>query len=238
MRSLIIISFFIPLFAGGQKQTVTSINRITCKQDKGQEFEKALTNHAQKYHTGTTKWRVFNIESGPDAGAYEIVEGPASWDEVDKRGNLGTEHMNDWMKNVLPLTLKNEMSYIVFREDLSTVQQTDYSDKIAVNHIFPKPGKSASMENNIKLVKPVWEASKQSMAVYESSSSGPPQFIIVTRYKQGLKEKERDFREPFKERFVAIHGVPAFEKYFTEIAEQTDRQWSEMMSYNRELSSK
>ena len=64
------------------------------------EFEKALTAHAQKYHTGDWKWRVYEIQSGPDAGGYHIVEGPNSWDEIDKRGNLGSDHNNDWNKNV------------------------------------------------------------------------------------------------------------------------------------------
>lgn len=238
MRNLILLSLMIPLFAEAQKQNVITLNRLTCKMDKVHEFEKALRNHAQKYHSGTWKWRVFNIESGPDAGGYQVIEGPASWNEIDNRGDLGDDHTNDWKSNVMPLIVKNEMSYVVFREEMSTVEQTDYTDKIAVNHIFPKPGKLPDLEKNLNLVKPVWEAAQQTMAVYESSSSGPQQIIIVTRYKQGLKERERDFRKPFKERFVAIHGEPAFEKYFTEIADHTERQWSEMMSYNPNLSSK
>jgi hypothetical protein len=239
MRKLIFLCFFVPLFAASQSPSVVSTNRVFPKNDKILEFEKALKNHAQKYHTGKWKWRVYTIESGPDAGGYHIVEGPATWDEVDTRGDLGTEHMNDWFKNVMPLTMdKTEIGYIVYREDLSSVQLTDFSDKIAVTHVYPKPGRFLDVENNIKNLKKVWEASSQNVAVYEASSSGPTQLIMVTRYKQGLKERDRNFRKPIKERFTATLGDGSYEKWMSVVAETTDRTWSEMLFFKADVSSK
>ena len=203
------------------------------------EFERALTNHSQKYHKDLWKWRVFSIESGPDAGGYLVVEGPTTWDEVDKRGDLGAEHMNDWMKNVMPLTTeKTSTGYAVYREDLSTIAVTDYTDKIAINHVYFKPGQFLAAEETIKQVKKVWEAGKQTIAVYEASASGAPHMLIVTRYKQGLKERERDFRPPFRERYEATNGAGSFNKYISDIAAQTDKSWSELLFYKANLSSK
>jgi hypothetical protein len=69
-----------------------------------------------------------------------VVEGPLGWDEFDTRGNLGAEHTADWDKNVAPLTTgMGSQSYSAYNADLSTVQLTDYSDKIILNHIFPNP---------------------------------------------------------------------------------------------------
>lgn len=239
MRKLLLIGLLIPLLGIGQAKTVVAVNRIFPQPDKVPEFERALANHAQKYHTGLWKWRVFTIESGPDAGGYHIVEGPTTWDEVDKRGNLGAEHMTDWWKNVMVHAVdRGTSSFSVFREDLSTIQLTDYTDKIAILHVFPKQGHFSQVESIISGVKKVWEADKQTIAVYESSSSGPAQFAIVTRYKQGLKERERNFRAPMKERYNKVHGAGAFDKYIGDIATHTDNSWSELLFYRADLGSK
>ena len=239
MRKALLLCLLIPLLSIGQNRTVVSVNRIFPKPDKIAELEKALANHAQKYHTGTWKWRIFSIESGPESGGYHITEGPLTWDEVDKRGDLGKEHMNDWHKNVMVHAAdRGTSSYSVFRDDLSTIQMTDYSDKIAINHVYPKPGRSTHVENTIMNVKKVWQAANQTIAVYESSSSGPAQFAIVTRYKNGLKERERNFRAPMKERYTAVHGTGSFDKYLDEITNNTERSWTELLFYRAELSSK
>ena len=92
MRKLFLFCMLLPLLGVSQTKNVVSVTRVVPKVDKVLEFEKALTAHAQKYHTGDWKWRVFEIQSGPEFGAYHITEGPLSWEAVDGRGNLGTEH--------------------------------------------------------------------------------------------------------------------------------------------------
>ncbi|MCU7551142.1 hypothetical protein OCK74_18625 [Chitinophagaceae bacterium LB-8] len=239
MKKLLLLGLLIPLLSMSQTRTVVSALRVFPKQDKIAEFEKALTNHAQKYHTGTWKWRVFTIESGPDAGGYHIVEGPSTWDEIDKRGNLGAEHMNDWLKNVAALTTERGSSnYSVYREDLSSIPLTDYTDKIAITHVFPKPGRFPSVEENLKMAKKAWEAGNQTVAVYEASASGPAQFALVFRYKQGLKEREQNFRKPFKERFISAFSEDAYNKYLENITNDTNSSWSELLFYHAEFSSK
>ena len=238
MKKLFLIGILIPIIAAAQSQTVVSITRFFPKNDKILEFEKAAKNHATKYHTGDFKWRTYSIESGPDAGAYMMIEGPGTWDQVDKRGNLGTEHTSDLYKNVLPTVEKTTQYFINYREELSSVAITDYVDKIAVTHVFPKPGKSLLVESDIKLMKKVWDESKQSVAVYEASSSGPAQYFIVYRYKEGLKERDPGFRKPAKERFETAHGAGSYEKWMASIAETSDQIWGEMLFLNAELSSK
>src|SRR4051812_23143996 len=104
MRKLLAIGLLIPFVGMGQLKNVMNTTRVFSKPDKIMEFEKALAMHAQKYHTGDWKWRVWTIESGPDAGGYMITEGPNSWEHIDGRGDINPEHMGDWEKNVAPLT--------------------------------------------------------------------------------------------------------------------------------------
>ena len=239
MRKL--LSFFwllIPVLAFSQQKNVINVLRVFPKIDKRAAFEKALSAHAKKYHTGDFKWRIAEIESGPDAGGYSIVEGPMSWDQVDTRGDLGTEHMNDWDKVTAFLTDKYMSSYLVYREEFSTVPLTDYSDKYMVTHVFPKSGMGPSVEEDLKKLKAVWTAGSETVAVYQASSSGPNQFIVVTRYKQGLKEREIGFRKPLKERYEATHGGGSYALRLESNQKTSDLVWSELLFTRMDLGSK
>ena len=239
MRKLFFVLIALPLFSLAQEKNVISASRYFPKPDKVPAFEKALAAHAQKYHTGTWKWRVFSIESGPDAGGYHVTEGQMSWDDADSRSDLGKAHMADWNMNIAPLLSdRGSVAYSSYRADLSTVALTDYSNKIAINHVFPKPGYTDEMEDMIKKLKKAWENGGQTVAVYEASSSGPQQYSFVTRYKQGLKERNTGFRKPMKERYMAANGDKAWDEYVKGIRTFVDHSWSELLFFHPELSSK
>lgn len=239
MRKLFILCILVPIFGISQTKNILSANRVFPKVDKVLEFEKALAAHAQKYHTGDWKWRVLEIQSGPDAGGYSLNEGPLSWDLIDSRGNLGTEHNNDWNKSVaIHLTDRSSNAYSVYQDTLSTVAMTDYSDKVNVTHLFPKIGWGNKVREMIVKMKPAWKAGGESVVVYQASSSGPMQYIVATRYKEGLKERNSEFRKPFKDRYEAIHGVDSYDGFLEVIRTYLDNAWSELIFYRADLSSK
>ena len=155
MKKFFLLLLALPTLAFAQTKNVITVDRVFPKADKVHEYERALTSHVQKFHKGDWGWRVYTVETGPDAGAYHIVEGPMTWDALDNRGNLGEAHQSDYDKGVLPFTNtdKGSTMYATFRQDLSTVQLTDYSNKIAVTHVFPKPGYTDEMEDMIKKLK-------------------------------------------------------------------------------------
>jgi len=239
MRKLLLLWLFIPVLGLSQTKTVINTNRVFPKVDKVLEFEKALTIHAQKYHTGDWRWRVFEIESGPDAGGYHITEGPTSWEATDTRGNLGTAHNTDWNKSVaIYLTERGSSGYSVFVDSLSTVALTDYSDKIIINHMYPKPGMIGGVIDLVKKFKKVWVAGSESVAVYQVTGSGEPQIITVTRLKGGLKELADGYRKPLPERFNTANGAGSWENYLADYAKYVETRWSEMLFYRADLSSK
>jgi hypothetical protein len=239
MRKLFALWLIIPFVGFGQVKNVIKAERVFPKMDKTREFETALTAHAQKYHTGDWKWRVWQIETGPDAGGYMITEGPNSWDQIDKRGDLGAAHMDDWYKSVaVNLTDKFSAQYSTFEEELSTVQLMDYADKIAISHVFPKPGMADQIENQLKMAKKAWAAGNQTVAVYSSSASGPGQYTLVYRYKQGLKEREKGFRAPFKDRYETANGKGSYGEFLEGVSKYADPGWSEILFFRPDLSSK
>lgn len=216
MRKYFFMLLLTPLLGIGQTKTVATSSRFFATNDKVAEFEKALANHAQKYHTGDVKWRVWSIQSGPDAGGYMVTEGPSSWDILDGRGDISAEHTADWEKNVMPLTTgQGQSGYYEFQADLSTVQLTDYADKIVINHMTAKPGMINNVKDLITKLKKVWEASKESVAVYSAAFSGEPGYITVTRLKNGLKELATDYMKPLPERYNEVYGAGSFDAGYT-----------------------
>ena len=239
MKKMLFLFLLIPSLMMAQKKNVITTNRVFPKVDKVLEFEKALAAHAQKYHTGDWKWRVFDIASGPDAGGYHITEGPATWDQIDNRGNLGDEHNTDWNKNVaIYLTDRSVNSFAIYQDTLSSVALTDYAKNINITHWYPKIGWGNKLREQIVKYQKVWAAGGESVAVYQVSSSGPAQFTLVTRYKQGLKEREDGFRKPFKDRYEAIHGTDSWNDVLETIRHYVDNSWSELLSFRADLSSK
>ena len=238
-KILFLLCMLIPFAGISQTKNLISTHRVFPKVDKVLEFEKAIAAHAQKYHTGDVKWRVFAIQSGPDAGGFHITEGPTSWEGADARGDLGAEHKLDWNKNVaVYLTDRQSSGYSVYQDSLSTVALGDFSDKININHIYPKIGGGTKIYNLLKKMKAVWQAEGSTVAVYAASSSGPAQYTIVTRYKQGLKERAPNFRKPFRETYEATHGVGSWEDYLDTLREYANESWSELLFMRADLSSK
>ena len=136
------------------------------------------------------------------------------------------------------LTDRGSSSYSVFQDSLSTVALTDYADKINIAHWYPKIGWGGKIRDVIAKMKPAWKAGGESVAVYTASSSGPAQYSIVTRYKQGLKERAANFRTPFKDRYEAANGVDSYEDFLDVLREYLTDSWSELLSYRADLSSK
>lgn len=239
MRKIFIFLMLIPVLAISQSKTVLNSFRVYPKTDKQTDFEKALTNHAQKYHTGDWKWRVWSIESGPESGGYMVTEGPFTWEAMDKRGDISKEHITDWNQNVLPLTTGQGISiYPVFKPELSTVQMTDYADKIIINHMTARPGMINAVLELVKRQKKVWENSKESVAVYSLMASGEPGYITVSRLRGGLKELSEGYRKPMAERYNEANGAGSFDTFLKDYAMAVQKRWSELLIYRPELSSK
>ncbi len=145
----------------------------------------------------------------------------------------------DWNKTVaIYLTDRGSSSYSVFVDSLSTVQLTDYSDKIIINHMYPKVGMFGGVINIVKNLKNVWKASNESVAVYQAINSGEPQIIYVTRLKGGLKELAGGYRKPLPERYNAANGAGSFDTYLADLAKYVESRWSELLFYRADLSSK
>lgn len=239
MRKLLLCWLLIPCIGTSQTKNIVSTFRAFPKPEKVTEFEKALTSHAQKFHTGDWKWRIYEIISGPDAGGYHVTEGPNSWAQIDDRKDISKEHTADWNTSISPLTTgQGTQGFSVYREDLSSVPLLEFSEKMALTHIFPKQGYSDTIAAIIKKVKTVWQKSNETVAVYQVSGSGPSQFVLVFRYKTGWKERDASFRKPFMERYKAEYSDNGYNEYMAVVQQFVEKSWTELLTYRADLSSK
>ena len=230
MRKLILLFMVLPLLGIAQNKNLMSVDRYFPKTGKAAMFEKALAAHAQKYHKGDHSWRVYSIETGPDAGGYQVVEGPTNWTGIDNRGDLGDAHTKDWQTTVQPhVEDKFSFMYVSFREDLSTVALGDFSDKISITHLYYKPGYYGVMLANIRAQKKLWESDGYSMAVYEATLSGEPRFIIVSRYKNGLKDRDVQKADPYDVRFTKVNGADGWSTWLKNYKEGLNSTSSEIL---------
>ena len=148
-------------------------------------------------------------------------------------------HEQHWNNTVSGMLMDNSQEgYSTFRPDFSTISVDDYSNKISIQHVFPKPGYTFEMEEQIEKLKKAWEAGGNTVAVYEASSSGPQQYIFVTRYKQGLKERNTGFRKPFKDIYSQANGENSYDEFVKNNRMMIDHSWSELLFYHPGLSSK
>jgi hypothetical protein len=102
----------------------------------------------------------------------------------------------------------------------------------------PAPPLHPALTPDEAAMKKAWKAGGESVAVYTASSSGPAQFTLVTRYKQGLKERNAGFRKPFKDRYEGANGTDSFEDFLDVLREYLTDAWSELLFYRADLSSK
>jgi len=93
-------------------------------------------------------------------------------------------------------------------------------------------------EDLIKQLKTAWMANGTTVAVYAASSSGEAQYTLVTRYKQGLKERAVGFRKPFKETYETLHGAGSYDQYLKNVSDFSVNSWSELLFLRADLSSK
>ena len=240
MRKLLFLLMALPFANLVQSQNLISTSRYFPKAGMWQKFEAALGTHAKKYHKNDFKWKVFSIETGPDAGGYMVVEGPNNWEKVDGRGDLGAEHTADWEKTVqIHLQDRTNSTYYEYHQEWSSMEQTHSAENVSLQHFFINPGYRGEFIQHILLpMKNLWQSDGTKVAVYDATISGRPQIVVATRYLNGLKERDVSNPVNFQERFKKVNGGDATWNKWIEIYKVAVRdQWQELITWKPKLGS-
>jgi hypothetical protein len=236
-----VLALLLPIVALAQDakpSAIVSTYRVWVKDGHTDAFKKAIAEHAKKYHTGKWKWRVNEVLTGPDTGAYMIVEGPNTWTDNEDRGDLGKEHNKHYDKALTPHIEKSSAQmYAKYEAEMSTTPAANWSNKVLLTHHFPKGGRIEALSNTYKLYKPVWEKLGWNVVAWSSVASGAPQITLARRLKSGFKDFDVD-GPSFKKTFDEIHGAGTYDKTQEDYGRNaSDMRFGEMIEFKPDLSS-
>lgn len=227
-----------PAPAEKEKAALISTFRVFVKPGHESAFKSAFGAHAKKYHQGDRGWRVYDIISGPDSGAYHVVEGPTTWTAYDDRGDISPEHSKDYETNIQPhVERQSGDTFATYSKSLSTVAVTEYTDKVLVMRYTIKPGMGPIAYDYLKSYKAVWAKRGQNAAVWQASFSGAQTVSVAFRLKNGLKAFDGDLPSSRKV-LDELVGSNEYDRLQRVAASCFSDITSEIIVLNHELSSK
>jgi len=221
------------------ERNVLSSYRIVPVPGKDAQLKKALMEHAAKYHSGQWKWRVFQILSGADEGAYMINEGVNSWTDLEGRKEISDEHQRDYEKNVLPLGEKTlPAAYLTYQKEYASDSSAGPLKKALLRHFYLKPGKGGRVMVYLATWKKVYEKLGLKVGVWSSFFSGQPQFVLSFRLANGWADLEKNWSKLMREGFDDVAGPGAYVRYLEDLDTYVDRIDEEMIEFLPDVSPK
>jgi hypothetical protein len=169
---------------------------------------------------------------------YHIVEGPSTWARVDTRGDLGDEHTKDYLTNIAPHVEKNFPNiYGVYEAELSTIPATQWTNKVLIEHITIKPGRSSDTYDSLKKWKAIGEKLGMTIVVWHLTFSGDDGYSIAFRLKDGFAEFDKPAPK-FRKAAEELFGPNEYARLEKADAENLSRDWMELVEFKPELGSK
>ena len=241
-RYVLLVALVVSLATAGAQtpeRNVLSSYRVLPMPGKDAQLRKALLEHATKYHSGTWKWRVFQVLSGPDEGTYMINEGVNSWTDLEGRKDISDEHQRDYERTILPLSEKTLPSlFLTYQKDFSTDSAAGPMKKALLRHYFLKPGKGGRLASHLVLWKKAYEKIGMKVGVWGSFFSGQPQLVVSFRLANGWADLEKPWGKLSREAYDEIAGTGAFVRYTEDLDSYVDHTVEEMIEFLPDVSPK
>ena len=213
---------------------------LTVKPDKYKEFNKAMSEHNKKFHSGNGPRyaNVWWINSGTNAGSFVWSMGPVTYTDMDSFDESNQEHLNDWLYNVMPTIRsigesntwkrKDELSYAMDEENFNKLNIILYDIESWQGYRFKKI---------LEMVKKVYETKKypHSFSVYypEQDMDNGRDVAIVWGFN---KWASFDENPKFKKDFEEINGEDSWADLMNEFKATVKGRTSEIWILIPELS--
>jgi hypothetical protein len=216
-------------------------HRFRVKIGHAADFEKALAAHNKKFHTADPyKTGIFEVQTGPNSGEYELAIGPVTFTQLDGRPS-GEAHDADWAKVMEHVDATGESSY--WRSD-KDIMYTPASGTAGFNinrwrYFTLLPGERSRFEGLMKQVAAVYTAKKYaaSFSVYWKWGASTSSQVCT---EIGMKSLAYfDQATTFEKDFEEVHGFGSLSKFYDEFALCVDRTktYDEIVEYRPDLSS-
>lgn len=233
-----VLIFSTGIWAQSGPDRVCEVNVTTPKDAKLFEAARKKHNEFHKAEKDKTAIEVWSIMTGPDSGKYMTASCGMTWKEMDGQDAFDQRDAADREKTMAPAVAKNEMSYFVFRPELSSggVPDGQPAKMMTVVHYFVKPGGIEQFNESLKRLKAGIAQSKwpgKTMRVYSLVSGGEgPHYVVVTD-RNGYAEMQGP-DQSLTEALKQVYGND--DKTIQNLREAVDHTMSEMMAYRADLS--
>ena len=249
-RIILLLLMATTLAAYSQKTDLSTVN--TVKPNKGQKmaFETAYKAHIAKFHKADEKISVYEITSGPRAGAYHLVNGGNSYADLDKERADAAAHSLDLDKTFYPL-LDETMNGTYRYMDSLSFHPDPGADKCVVTVRTIKLSLESDYRNELsrgiktlgKLKGGFWD--NLSINVFEQLWDGSEPIVVnIRNLKDGFKSLETDYYgaskpgDPtFKDEYVKLYGTADWDKRVKLLEDAVVKYEQYIMKFRKDLSS-
>jgi len=186
--------------------------RLTAENNNINQFETAWKEHNQKFHQDSPVY-AFYLESGPNGGTYQGVEGPMTW-----TGHENVEytdaHGKDWLDNVNPLLVgPMHVEWWSHMSKYAQNQSEEPTEKDIVTLYHVKTGETARF---MRMLDDWQEANSEQghdgrYNVYQRQLHGETMMAIVSSLDRGLAEL--DDSDDFRQRYIDTHGAGSWQLF-------------------------
>jgi len=204
-------------------------------------FEASWKLHLNAYHQTTRKMRVNQITSGPNAGAYKLIEGPFSYADMDMPETNAKVHRTDLDKTIGPKTEQIDNYYAYYRDSLSINTDTQ-AEKFLVSATVLKNGKMgdylAEVSRGVKVQKKM-NSTVSTIRSVRGFAGSKPTLISVLRLKDGYKQLEGGPNNPeFRKNYIETYGQEAWDNRLKIMVDLVEDQSMHFEVLRADLSSK
>lgn len=225
MRKLTILMMAILLssilsFAQEESSYVMYENtRMTVKPDKYKDFVEAMAHHNKTYHAdGPHHANIWRVVVGEDAGQIIWSMGPCTFEQHDHRPD-GSEHMEDWMYNVMPTIRSTNGSNMWKRDDkLSYSPGEEGNTKLSIRVYDLKDWQAYRFKELLGKALKVYHTNEYdwSFSTYWpkfNTGNGEDVALVWGFDEWAWFDKDNKFKNDFE----AIHGEGSWFKFIEEI---------------------
>jgi hypothetical protein len=231
-------------FANGQGRTLYRVNMLTPKPGMRSAFEESWKLHLATFHSGTDKRYVYEVESGPDAGSYIIVQGPISYASMDTVLPTAKQHSLDMEKTFSP-ELESNNSMLVRWVDTLSYKGEVQADLSLLSVIVIKDGKlsdyMAEARKSVLLYTKL-NAPFSILAMVKQQAGSSPTVILIRKLKDGYKELDSDYLhlspDWFKANYIKEYGQAAWDNRVKILEDVSVSRTQHFEKFRPDLSSK
>lgn len=229
-------------FANSQGNTLYGIDIIRPKNGMRAAFEASWKLHLDMFHKTSNKQTVYEIISGPNLGAYVLVEGPFSFASMDTARPNAKSHVLDLDRNFSPKLEPGSKNYILRWVDTLSRNSTVQASKLIVTSTVIKNGKLGEYLTEVRRTVLIQDKMNSPISInrlIRQFAGSSPTLVTVRNLKDGFAELEGGPNNPqFRNLYIETYGQDAWDTRLKILVDDVVSSEVDLQVHRTDLSSK